>query len=140
MQLSALVPLLEAITDLGEGRVGVAASIEDAQAEKINQPLYCWLTELQGQSEETRIIGAIRQHHEQRFTVLTMVYGVQDRTGTAALATMDALRAQIIQALLRQQPASTYDPIRHVRDAIAFRGDGRLYWLDQFITGHDLVA
>lgn len=132
------VPLLDRGADLAADP-GIAIGLEMAAP-------YAWLTNVRGQSAPNTVAAGglpagnmafIRQRHEQRFSVLSLVYNAADMRGEAALAEMGTLRGQINAALLGFVPATGYEPIEHVRDIQASEFDGgKLYWLDEYRFFH----
>lgn len=136
MRLAPLIPQLETAPRLS-GRVEVCARIEDAIAQNKTGP-WAWLCEPRGQSGENEVANTVRQRHEQRFCVLSLVSRSGDTSGRAAQAEMDELREGILAALLGFTPDPKYQSIIHVRDVSVTRKDDRMYWLDEFKTSHHL--
>jgi hypothetical protein len=137
MRLETLIPQLEGAAGLA-GRVEVCPRAADALAQNKSGP-WCWLTEFRGQSGENRLLNqCVRQRREQRFSTLTLVSDAGDASGAGALAKSADLREAIMAQLLGFDLGAGFDPVAHLRDAIIGRRDGKLYWLDEWVTYHHI--
>lgn len=136
MGLEVLVPVLQSLPGLS-GRVAISATILDALEAPAPQDKFVWLAGPHGVSDPERSLGRVRQQwHDGRFTVVTLVRNLTDPTGAAALGEMEVLRRAVVGALLDRQIDPAYEPIAHVRQASLRFKECRLYWGDEFQTGH----
>jgi hypothetical protein len=139
MILTGVQALLREIPGMDRA-VGIAATVEDCQAEQNNLPRHLWICEAQGTAEPSEIAGSqfMRQCREQRFSIAAMVQDSTDRTGAAALEQMEILLDLVYARLLGQTPADGYDPLQYVADKCVLRAPPKLYWLVQFQSGNTL--
>lgn len=138
-----LAPILARIAEaelLGESQVAIAVSVESA-LEQVVTPPFAWLCEVRGQSDPNQTCGGgVYQDHKVRFGVLCHVAHVGDMRGAGAAALMEQLRQQVWAKLLGFKPAADYAPLEHRRDLLADWQAGKLWWLDDYETYHNLSS
>lgn len=130
-RIAARMPTLRQVTAAGSVPLAVAALKA--------YPAACLLMP-RGQADKNSLVNAIDHNVEDTFAVILAVRNVTDMRGLAAAADMDALRPDLIAALLNWTPAAGYDPVEYVGYQLLHYQDGIMLWADHFLTRHHVRA
>lgn len=116
-------------------QVGGAADLDAALAGAVAVPAV-FVVPLAESGSSNTLVGGLSQRVQQEVGVLQVVANRRDATGQAALADLSALRLAVRQAMVGWVP----DPANGERyeyragRLIRMDGDGRLWWIDQFVV------
>lgn len=133
MNLDEIITQIQAgVTDL---RL-VAGSIElaAAQADTRTTPAAYVLAATESSQENSLSAGAVSQVVSATFSVVIAVANYQDASGKAGHDALQALRGDLMTALVGWQPASATDVVTHVQGSLALYNDSTLWWEDIFRT------
>jgi hypothetical protein len=89
------------------------------------------------QAQANSTINVITQHIDAGFGVLIMmVFDMDDPTGAQAYTDIQAVREEVMSALLGFVPFDGADPIEHASGSLANLMPGIIMWSDEFNTGY----
>lgn len=112
--------------------VGSAADL-DAVGNGVVAAPSCFLLKLSESAEDSQLLGVVDQRLTVGFSVIVVSANLRDATGAAAVAGLEALRAQIRTALLGWVPdPAVGEPVRFSSGALLRFDDAKLWWADEF--------
>jgi len=120
-------------------QVAAAGSVPLAVAAIKAYPAACLLMP-RGRADKNSLVNAVDHNVNDEFAVILAVRNVKDMYGLAAAADIDALRPDLIAALLNWVPAAGHDAVEYAGHQLLHYQDGIMLWADHFITRHHVRA
>ena len=112
--------------------VGSAADL-DAIGNGVVPSPSCYLVPISESAEDNELVGGFEQRLTVGFSVVIVCANRRDATGAAALAGLEALRAEVRAALLAYAPDPALgEPCRFTAGHLLRFDDGLLWWADEF--------
>ncbi len=119
----------QAVFETVHGALELAAAVERKQ---FTAEAYVMLTE--AKPDANNLINAVSQRLTEEYSILFWARAVNDPTGAAALATIDARRTAIIAALLGWAPDSERAPFIYAGGQLGQFVAGGVLWEEQFTS------
>lgn len=112
-------------------QIGMAAEL-NALADLPRTAPAAFLIPVGEQATPTELLKKSAQRHTCVFDVLLIVRHAGDASGTRSSAALQALRADVQDALVNWQPATDCGPVQFANGSLADLVDGTTIWQDQF--------
>lgn len=131
------------VARLKEALVGFVAIGSAADIEAIgNGPVFTPSAFVAPMSESAEVdgeVGPFDQRVTTLFSVILVVSNVSDETGAAALGGLQAMRDQVMQALLGWSPDAEFgEPIYYHGGDLGRFADSQMWWVDRFTVANYL--